>query len=193
MLSQRLDASLQTIASLAAKMEDVERIAEVLIEQLSSGGTIWTAGNGGSAAQALHFSEELVGRYRDDRPPLPSVMLAADAALLTCTANDFGFEEVFARPVRALASKGDVLLVLSTSGRSNNLVRALQAAKDCGCVTIGLLGADGGDCREHCDHALIVDAADSAFIQDAHQVTIHLLCEAIEHWALSPDCSGTAS
>ena len=191
MLSQRLDASLQTIASLAEEMGDLERIAAVLIEQLSSGGTIWTAGNGGSAAQALHFTEELVGRYRGDRRPLPSVMLAADTSLLTCTANDFGFDEIFARPVRALASEGDVLLVLSTSGRSRNILNALQAARERGCVTIGLLGAGGGDCRAHCDHALVVDASDSAFIQDAHQVAIHLLCEAIEQWALSPACQDT--
>jgi D-sedoheptulose 7-phosphate isomerase len=191
MLSQRLDASLQTIASLAEEMGDLERIAAVLIEQLSSGGTIWTAGNGGSAAQALHFTEELVGRYRGDRRPLPSVMLAADTSQLTCTANDFGFDEIFARPVRALASEGDVLLVLSTSGRSRNILNALQAAKEHGCVTIGLLGAGGGDCRAHCDHALVVDASDSAFIQDAHQVAIHLLCEAIEQWALSPACPDT--
>jgi D-sedoheptulose 7-phosphate isomerase len=186
MLSRRLDASLQTIASLRSNVADVTAISEVLIDRLGAGGTIWTAGNGGSAAQALHFSEELVGRYRDDRRPLPSVMLAGDPALLTCTANDFGFDEVFARPVRALATQGDALVVLSTSGNSPNILKALHAATERRCVTIGLLGGDGGQCRVLCDHSVVVQATDSAFVQDAHQVLIHLLCEAIEQWAVSP-------
>ncbi len=187
MLSRRLDASLQTIASLTEHLEVISHIAETLIERLNSGGTIWTAGNGGSAAQALHFSEELVGRYREDRRPLASVMLAGDPALLTCTANDFGFDEIFARPVRALASEGDVLLVLSTSGHSANIVKALAAAREHDCVTIGLLGGDGGDCLPLCDHAIVIQESDSAFVQDAHQVVIHLLCEAIDQWAVSTD------
>ncbi len=185
MLPQRLDASLQTIASLKQHLDEVAAIAAVLIERLGAGGTIWTAGNGGSAAQALHFSEELVGRYRNDRRPLPSVMLAGDPTLLTCTANDFGFDEVFARPLQALASHGDVLLVLSTSGNSANVVNAIGVASQLGCATIGLLGGTGGQCQALCDHSIVVQESDSAFVQDAHQVVIHLLCEAIEQWAVS--------
>ena len=184
MLAQRLENSMETVASLEAELPAIERIAAALIDCLEAGGTIWTAGNGGSAAQALHFSEELVGRYRENRRPLASMMLASDPTLLTCTANDFGFEAIFARPVEALAKSADALLVLSTSGMSPNLTNALAAARTRGCTTIGLLGRDGGDCCDLCDHTLIVSGTDSAFIQDAHQVAIHLLCEAIEQWAV---------
>ncbi|MCP4759571.1 MAG: SIS domain-containing protein [Planctomycetes bacterium] len=183
MFEQRLQGSLSTIQSLAGHLGSIARISDIIIERLGDRCTVWTAGNGGSAAQALHLSEELVGRYRDDRRPLASAMLASDPTALTCIANDYGFEYVFERPLRAMARPKDVLLVLSTSGNSPNLVRALEAARSFDCLTIGLLGGDGGKCRQLCDHALVVDETDSAFIQDAHQVVIHLICEAVEQWA----------
>lgn len=185
MLANRLQGSLDAITSLKGQIDSITEMAETLIECLACGGTIWTAGNGGSAAQALHFSEELVGRYRNNRRALASAMLSGDPTLLTCTANDYGFDQVFARPLEALASAEDAILVLSTSGHSTNIVLALQAAKELGCITAGLLGGNGGPCQPLCDHVLVVDATDSAFIQDAHQVVIHLLCEAIEQWAMT--------
>ncbi|MDP7070966.1 MAG: SIS domain-containing protein [Phycisphaerales bacterium] len=185
MFEQRLQGSLNAVQSLSQHLTTIREISEVLIGRLADGGTVWTAGNGGSAAQALHFSEELVGRYRDDRRPLASAMLATDPTALTCIANDYGFEAVFERPLTAMGRAVDVLLVLSTSGNSPNLVRALNAATEIGCLTIGLLGGDGGSCRSLCDHAVIVEETDAAFIQDAHQVIIHLLCEAIEQWAMN--------
>lgn len=182
MIEERLAESIRTISSLGEQSESVSQLLDVLIERLREGYTIWTAGNGGSAAQALHFSEELVGRYRADRRSLPSAMLCADVTAMSCIANDFGFDAVFARPLKALASPGDVLLALSTSGNSPNIVAALEAARELGCTTAGLLGGGGGKCLRLCDHAIIVEANDSAFIQDAHQVLIHLLCEGIERW-----------
>ena len=185
MIEERLAESIRTISSLGEQSDELSRLLDMLIERLRNGFTIWTAGNGGSAAQALHFSEELVGRYRADRRPLASSTLCADVTTMSCIANDFGFDAVFARPFTAMASPGDVLLVLSTSGKSRNIVAALEAAKELGCMTVGLLGNDGGKCLPLCEHAVVVDATDSAIVQDAHQVVIHLLCEGIERWAAS--------
>ncbi len=193
MFEQRLQGSLNTIQSLADHIGTVAKISELIIETLGGGGTVWTAGNGGSAAHALHISEELVGRYRDDRRPLASAMLASDPTALTCIANDYGFEAVFERPLRAMARSRDVLLVFSTSGNSPNLLRALEAARSIGCPTIGLLGSNGGTCRSLCDHAIVIDETDSAFTQDAHQVVIHLICEAVEQWATSTAAQEIAS
>ncbi len=183
MITERLTASIDAIQSLHQQAETVATILDVLIERLADGGTIWTAGNGGSAAQALHLSEELVGRYRRDRPPLASAMLAADPTALTCIANDFGFEHIFARPLEAMGTDRDALVVLSTSGRSGNIIEALTAAHRIGCTRIGLLGGDGGQSVPLCNHAIVIDTTDSANVQDAHQVLIHLICEGLDAWA----------
>ncbi|MDP7028952.1 MAG: SIS domain-containing protein [Phycisphaerales bacterium] len=186
MIEARLQGSTRAVQSLQQHSDVVAAMLDLMIDRLQAGGTIWTAGNGGSAAQALHLSEELVGRYRADRRPLASAMLAADPTALTCIANDFGFEQIFTRPLQALASEHDVLVVLSTSGRSANIVNALTAARAMGCATVGLLGGDGGESLPLCDHAIVVDANDSAHVQDAHQVLIHLLCEGLDAWATRP-------
>ena len=141
---------------------------------------MYTCGNGGSAAQALHLAEELIGRYRSNRPPLRAVCLNADPTALTCIANDFGFDQVFARQCEALLTPGDVLLVFSTSGKSPNLIKALEISRTRGCTAIALLGKDGGECGVLCDQALIVAADDSAHVQEAHLVVLHLICEALE-------------
>lgn len=176
---RRLDGSVAAIGHLRDQAAAIGAIGDALIERLKAGGTVYTAGNGGSAAQALHFAEELVGRYRADRPPLRGVCLNADPTAMSCIANDYGYEQVFARQCAAHLSAGDVLLVLSTSGDSANLVEALKAARSRGALTVGLLGAPGA-CRPLCDHAVTVPAADSAHVQEAHQVAIHLLCELID-------------
>jgi len=160
-------------------------MAELIIESLKAGGTVYTAGNGGSAAQALHLAEELIGRYRGNRPPLRAMCLNADPTALTCITNDFGFEQVFARQCEAMMSPGDVLVVLSTSGQSPNIVNALKIAGDRGGSCLGLLGNSGGEAAPLCDRSIVIASADSATIQDAHQVAVHLLCEAIE-LAFSP-------
>jgi D-sedoheptulose 7-phosphate isomerase len=141
---------------------------------------IATCGNGGSAAQALHLAEELMGRYRADRRPLPGVCLNADPTLLTCIANDYGFDAIFARQCEALLNEGDLLLTFSTSGKSPNIIRALKTARSKGVRTMGLLGPDDSPCHELCDIAISSYGTDTAMIQDAHQVVLHLLCEAIE-------------
>jgi D-sedoheptulose 7-phosphate isomerase len=179
-LTHRIDGSVRAVQSLRDQVQTIAVIAKSIKKSLNAGGTLYTCGNGGSAAQALHLAEELIGRYRSDRPPLRAVCLNADPTALTCIANDFGFEQVFARQCEALVGQGDVLAAFSTSGNSLNVINALKIARHKGCLTIGLLGNDGGACAALCDHALIVDGHDSAHIQEVHQVVLHLVCELME-------------
>ncbi len=180
MLLARLRETTDALSNLEHRIPDIVKMGETIIRSLVGGGTLFTAGNGGSAAQALHLTEELIGRYKKTRPPIRSICLASEASAMTCIANDFGFDAVFERPLRGLARDGDVLLVLSTSGNSTNIIKALTAAREMGVPTLGLLGRDGGPAIEHCDQSIIVDGLNSATIQDAHQVIIHFLCELIE-------------
>jgi D-sedoheptulose 7-phosphate isomerase len=178
---------LDAYAALARAMADdprltqaLERICALVVECLDMGGKILTLGNGGSAADAVHLSEELIGRYRDDRPPLAAVSLVADAPALTCIANDYGFERIFERQVEALCRPGDVIVAFSTSGNSENVVLALEAARACGGRTVGLLGRDGGKCLALCDAALVVPSSHTARIQEVHGLALHVICEAAE-------------
>ena len=168
------------IGALRDQIAPITQLTNEVYDCLRSGGTLYTAGNGGSAAQALHLAEELIGRYRSDRPAQRAICLNTDPTALTCIGNDFGFEHIFSRQAEALVRPGDVLLVLSTSGQSENLVNALETAGQRGATTLGLLGASGGACRELCDHSIVVPGKDSAHIQEAHQVVIHLICEVVE-------------
>ena len=173
----RLDAAL---ASIDADPDSVVRLLEAVDATVRRGGTIFTCGNGGSAAEALHLAEELIGRYRGDRPPIRSMCLNADPTALTCIANDFGFEAIFARQVEAMATDLDALVIFSTSGRSPNLLAALEAARDRNATTIGFLGGDGGEARALCDVSVVVGGRDSAAIQEVHQFLMHACCEQFE-------------
>ncbi len=184
-INLRIDGSLAAIGSLRDQIGQITEITAEVYDCLHSGGTLYTAGNGGSAAQALHLAQELIGRYRDDRPAQRAICLNADPTALTCIGNDYGYEHVFSRQVEALVKPVDILLVLTTSGDSRNIVNALQTVRQRGAATIGLLGGDGGACRELCDHAVVVPGNDSAHIQEAHQVVIHLICEVIEQRSLA--------
>ena len=180
-IHHRLDGTARAIDALRADADAIAAMIAALVARLRSGGTVYTCGNGGSAAEALHLAEEIIGNYRDrTRGTAPAISLAADPTALTCIANDFGFDEVFARPCRALLSSSDVLVGLSTSGNSENVRRAFEAARERGALTIGLLGRDGGACRTLCDHAIVVPVEDSAHIQEGHLVLVHLICEALE-------------
>jgi D-sedoheptulose 7-phosphate isomerase len=152
-----------------------------LTDALRAGGKVLVFGNGGSAADAQHFAAELVGRYRRERRAWPAVALTTDTSALTAIGNDYGFDEVFARQVRALADSGDVVLGLSTSGNSENVVRALAAAREVGAYRIGLGGKDGGRMAAACELALIVPSIDTARIQEAHITILHVLCDLIEN------------
>jgi len=152
---------------------------------LAAGGRVYWMGNGGSAADSQHLAAELVGRFEQDRPGLASVALTTDTSILTSVANDYGFEQVFARQVEALCRDGDVLVGLSTSGNSPNVVAAMERAAGLGVFRVGLAGADGGRLRGHCDLCLRVPATSTARIQEAHIVLGHILCDLVERDAVA--------
>jgi len=158
----------------------IARCAELLAAALAAGHKILIAGNGGSAADAQHFAAELVGRFLMERRGLPALALTTDSSILTAVANDYGFEQVFSRQVEALANPGDVVIGISTSGNSANILAALVAARQCGCTTIGLLGRDGGAIAARVDLPLIVGCPETPHIQEMHVTIIHLLCQLIE-------------
>jgi D-sedoheptulose 7-phosphate isomerase len=147
---------------------------------LSGGGRLLAVGNGGSAAQAQHLTSELVGRYRDERRPFSALALHAETSSVTAITNDYPAEELFARQVRAHGREGDVLVTLSTSGRSPNVLAAAVAARECGLVTWALTGRAPNPLAAACDDALVVDAPYTATVQEVHQVAVHLLCAAVD-------------
>lgn len=171
------------IEALEAAEEPLAEVINAIASSLAAGGTLFTCGNGGSAAQALHLAEELIGRFRHDRPPLRAICLNADPTALTCIANDFGYEQVFARQLKALGRAGDCLMVLSTSGRSPNILAALEVARELGVHGLGLLGGEGGPALPLCHRAVALHGCDSAAVQEAHLMAIHMICEVFEHSA----------
>ena len=175
-----IEASAHTIQSLTEQAGRVATVCVAVVAALTKGHKVLTAGNGGSAAEALHMAEELVGRFRGNRVSLPAVSLAADPTALTCIGNDFGFDHVFSRQVEGLGRAGDVLVLFSTSGRAANLSLALAAAKRAGMISVGLLGRDGGPLAGQADYEIIVPGTATERIQEAHQVIIHLILDAVE-------------
>jgi phosphoheptose isomerase len=175
-----LEESMRAIRMITALEAEVERAADRLRTALLSGHKVLTCGNGGSAADSSHFATEIACRFIQDRRPFPAISLSAEGGLLTATGNDYSFDEVFARQVRAYGVPGDVLVALSTSGRSPNVVRALEQARAQGVSSIVLLGRDGGRCRGLGEIELLIPHDTTARIQEAHKVIIHLLCELIE-------------
>jgi phosphoheptose isomerase len=179
-------AHLAALTSAAAALEDdigtLERWGRTLAHRLLEGGRLLAAGNGGSAAEAQHLTAELVGRFVDDRTPLAAIALHADTSTLSALGNDFGFEEVYARQVRAHGRPGDVLLLLSTSGRSANLLRAADAARETRMVTWGLTGRAPNPLADLCDEAVCVDCDAGATAQELHLVAVHLLCAAVDRY-----------
>ena len=171
--------TLEQFRSNAEQIEKCERFSQILIECFTSGGRAFSCGNGGSHCDAMHFAEELTGRYRKDRRPLGALALG-DASHVTCVSNDYGFAEIFSRQVEGLARKGDVLLGLSTSGNSENVIRAFAKARELGVKTVALLGRDGGKLRELADLAIVVHAQTSDRIQEMHIKIIHTVIETVE-------------
>ena len=161
----------------------VPLIAEMGIlisEALKGGSKLLVMGNGGSAADSQHFVAEIVGRFKMVRRALPAVALSTDTSILTAIGNDYGFEFIFSRQVEALAVPGDVVVGISTSGNSPNVLKALNTAKARGCYTIGLLGKDGGSIKAACDLALVIPSADTPRIQEGHATIIHIVCDLVE-------------
>ncbi len=174
----RLAALVQQVA--AEQGDAIARLAERYTRTLAGGGTLFFAGNGGSAADAQHLAAEYVVRYARSRKALPAIALTTDTSLLTACGNDLGFDEVFARQVEALVGPDDLLVLHSTSGESPNVVRAAQAAKARGAAVVALLGKGGGPVRALVDDALVVPSDETAHIQEVHLAVEHLICELVE-------------
>jgi phosphoheptose isomerase len=168
------------LAELEADLERIDAWGRSLARVLLGGGRLLAAGNGGSAAQAQHLTGELVGRYLDERPPFSALALHAESSAMTAIANDYGSEEVFARQVRAHGRPGDVLVALSTSGTSANVVAAADAGRAGGLTVWALTGPAPNALADRADDAVCVDAPATATIQEVHQVVIHLLCAAVD-------------
>ena len=159
---------------------DIETCAKVMCDALRQGRKILIMGNGGSAADAQHFAAELVGRFLKNRKALPAIALTTDTSILTAVANDFGYDQVFVRQVEALADPGDVVVGISTSGHSANVLDAIDMAKNNNCRTVAFLGGDGGKISAQVELALIVPVAETPRIQEVHLTMIHILCDIIE-------------
>lgn len=188
--SQHLQASIAVKQRMlqGAHAADLAAMAERITRSLAAGGKLMLCGNGGSAADAQHLAAELLIRLRPqvDRMPLPALTLATDTSTLTACGNDYAFEEIFARPLRALGRRGDVVLGITTSGRSPNVVKALSAAREMGITTLGFLGATGEPARGACDLVFHVPSSVTALVQEAHIAAGHVLMELIEDFLLGP-------
>jgi D-sedoheptulose 7-phosphate isomerase len=173
-------AALERATLDAALLSTARKIAAAIISALRSGNKLLIIGNGGSAADAQHIAAEIIGRYKQDRPAYAAIALTTDTSALTAIANDYGFEQIFARQVEGLGQRGDVLLALSTSGRSLNILAALRTARERGLVTIGFTGSKGEALGAHCDHLLVSPTDDTPIVQQIHLAVAHGICDEIE-------------
>lgn len=176
------DEHLRVAADAGALLPDAARLADRLCAALAEGGKLITFGNGGSAADAQHFAGELLGRFRDTRRPLPAITLSSDPSVVTCIANDFSYDDLFARQVAALASPKDVVIGITTSGRSPNVVNGLRAAREVGSLAVAWTGADPGPAGEAADMVLSVPSSTTARIQEMHTLLMHTICVAVDAW-----------
>lgn len=186
-MQAHVDDHVGVARALAGLLPDVDRVADELIAAFERGGVLYTMGNGGSAADAQHFTGEVIGHYKRDRRPLPAVTLSTDATVMTCVANDYAYDDVFARQVEALARPEDVVCVFTTSGTSANVVAALAAARARGARTLLFGGGTGGTCLEHADLALVVPSSATPRIQEMHTLMMHVISEKIDAWAAEED------
>lgn len=181
MIQKELHAHQETISKTIETMIPSIKIAsELMVKTLKSRNKILLIGNGGSAADAQHIAAELTGRYKSERKGLPAIALTTDTSALTAISNDYGYGRVFDRQVEALANQGDLLIGISTSGNSANIISALEVAKELGCATLGMSGKSGGKMNEVCDLNLIIPSDDTPRIQEMHILIGHILCQAVD-------------
>lgn len=184
LIRERINDSISVKQSLlndSVLLENISRVADEIVACIRNGGKLILCGNGGSASDALHFAGEIVGRFQRERDSWPAVVLNADVATMTAIANDYSYDDVFARQAQAHANKGDILIGISTSGNSENVLRALRAAKSKGAKTVALLGKDGGKISRETDYPLVVRHDVTARVQECHICIIHILCEIAEN------------
>ncbi|DAB31911.1 MAG TPA: phosphoheptose isomerase [Sulfurospirillum sp. UBA11407] len=181
MIQNEMNSHQEVIAkSIESLQSYIYTACVIATEAIKSGNKILLCGNGGSAADAQHIAAELSGRYKTERRGLPGIALTTDTSVLTAVGNDYGYDRIFDRQVEALAREGDVLIGISTSGHSKNVIRALSLARNIGCKTIGFSGRDGGVMNEFCDVNLVVPSNDTPRIQEMHIMIGHIICQAID-------------
>lgn len=184
-MNQEIASQLAAHRAVITRIEEelsplIAEFATRLTDTFNRGGKLLVMGNGGSAADAQHFVAEIVSRFRLERRGLPAIALSTDTSILTAIGNDYGFDRVFRRQVEALAVQGDMVVGISTSGNSPNVLQALELAREKGCRTVGLLGRDGGTIKEYCDLALVVPSNDTPRVQEGHITIIHIVCDLVE-------------
>lgn len=182
-IKREIEISSKVISKLKSEAEKIEEAGRLVADVLKEGGKVLIFGNGGSASDAQHMTAELVGGYRKKRRGLSAVALTTDVASLTAISNDFSFEEVFKRQIEALGRRGDVVIGISTSGRSKNVIKALARAKEMGICTIGITGQGGGDMHSVCDVLIKAPSDDTQRIQETHTLILHLICGIVEECA----------
>lgn len=180
----------EAVEAMQALLPQVGRIADELVRRYVAGAVLYTFGNGGSAADAQHLAGEMIGRYRRERRPLPAVALSTDPSTMTCIANDYGYDDVFARQVSALIRPGDVVIGFSTSGLSPTVVKGLEAARAGGAWTVLCTGERGAGLVDFVDEALVVPAVETARVQELHVLALHLISDVVDRWAVATSVDG---
>ncbi|MEE9296177.1 MAG: SIS domain-containing protein [Phycisphaerae bacterium] len=179
-MNKQIDDHLHAVESVRRQVTLLESIAVRIIEVFRGGGKVYVLGNGGSAADAQHIAAELLGRFKRNRRALPAIALTTDSSSLTAIGNDLGGDQIFRRQVEGLVAEGDVVWALSVSGRSPNVLCALEAAKERGAVVVGFTSQSGGLMAEYCDMCLKIDAEGGDRVQEAHELAYHLICDRVE-------------
>lgn len=193
LIEELINESKEVKENLKLQMVNIKKAADFIEEAFVSGNKVLIFGNGGSAADSQHFAAELAGRFKIDRPALPALALTTNTSTITAVSNDLGYEEVFSRQVEAYAEGGDVVIGISTSGNSKNVIKGLEAAGKYGCRTIGLGGTDAGQMSSQCSFAITVPSDETARIQEAHILIIHIICELVEKRLFENDKEDTGS
>ena len=187
-IAKALDESLRVKGDFIRKnISALIHLAEDISQAFKNDRKLMICGNGGSAADAQHFAAEFVNRFQIERHPLPALALTTDSSIITSVANDYRYEEVFSKQIQALGVEGDILLAISTSGRSGNILSAIRTAKEKGLYTVGLTGGDGGDMVKLVDLALVVECDRTPRVQEAHVLAGHLICELVDHILFQKD------
>lgn len=190
-MQDHLQAHIEAAREGAALLPTVRQVGDLLCDAFARGRLLYTFGNGGSAADAQHFTGEIIGHYKRDRRPLGAVTLSTDPTTMTCIANDYSYHDVFARQVEALAKPGDVVAAFTTSGRSANIVSALRCARSRGAVTVLFGGRDGGPAAEYAVHALLARSTATPRIQEFHTFLLHAISEMVDAWAAGQQADPT--
>lgn len=179
-LKKTFQQSADLILESSKLFEQIIKVVDVIVKSYQEGNKVVIFGNGGSAADSQHFAAELVGRYKFDRKSLPAIALSTDTSVITAIGNDYGFENIFARQCSSIVNKNDVVIAISTSGKSQNILNGVIAAKKKGCLVVGLTGNDGGELKRIVDIPIIVSSKSTPRIQEVHRVVIHIICDAVE-------------